>query len=61
MAEVFILAVAVALVKVAGMARVILGPAFWALVALAVLSVLYELIMCRFTVWKTLEQRRRAS
>lgn len=58
MAEIFIVGVAVALVKVAGMAHVTLGPAFWAFAALVVVTLLKDNIMCRFTVWKTLEERR---
>ncbi|MCU0911712.1 MAG: paraquat-inducible protein A [Rhodobacteraceae bacterium] len=58
MAEIFIVGVAVALVKVAGLAKVTLGPAFWALVALVIVTVLKDNFMCRLSVWKTLEERR---
>lgn len=58
MAEVFIVGVAVALVKVAGLAHVSLGPAFWAFVALVVVTVLKDNFMSRVTVWKTLDARR---
>jgi len=58
MAEIFIVGVAVALVKVAGLAQVSLGPAFWALAALVVVTVLKDNFMCRLSVWKTLEERR---
>ncbi|WP_116598791.1 paraquat-inducible protein A [Primorskyibacter marinus] len=58
MAEVFIVGVAVALVKVAGLAHLSIGPAFWAFVALVIVTVLKDNFMCRVTVWKTLEQRR---
>lgn len=58
MAEVFIVGVAVALVKVAGLAHISLGPAFWAFVALVVVTVLKDNFMSRVTVWKTLEARR---
>lgn len=58
MAEIFIVGVAVALVKVAGLAHVTLGPAFWAFAALVLVTVLNDNIMCRLTVWKTLEERR---
>ena len=60
MAEVFIVGVAVALVKVAGLAHVSLGPAFWAFVALVIVTVLKDNFMSRVTVWKTLEARRRS-
>lgn len=58
MAEIFIVGVAVALVKVAGLAKVSLGPAFWALVALVIVTVLKDNFMCRLSIWKTLEERR---
>ncbi|TCS66485.1 paraquat-inducible protein A [Primorskyibacter sedentarius] len=58
MAEVFIVGVAVALVKVAGLAHLAIGPAFWAFVALVIVTVLKDNFMSRVTVWKTLEQRR---
>ncbi|MBE9638378.1 paraquat-inducible protein A [Salipiger mangrovisoli] len=58
MAEVFIVGVAVALVKVAGLAHLSIGPAFWAFVALVLVTVLKDNFMCRVTVWKTLETRR---
>ena len=58
MAEVFIVGVAVALVKVAGMAHIFIGPAFWAFVALVIVTVLKDNFMSRLTLWKTLERRR---
>ncbi|APZ54874.1 paraquat-inducible protein A [Salipiger abyssi] len=61
MAEIFIVGVAVALVKVAGLAHVFIGPAFWAFVALVVVTVLKDNFMSRVTVWKTLEARRNGS
>lgn len=56
MAEIFVLGVAVALVKVAGLATVSLGPAFWAFTALVLITVLQDNTMCRYTIWKTLER-----
>ncbi|WP_245890873.1 paraquat-inducible protein A [Albidovulum aquaemixtae] len=58
MAEIFILGVAVALVKVAGLAKVTLGPAFWAFAALVLVTVLKDSVICKLSVWKTLEERR---
>lgn len=58
MAEVFIVGVAVALIKVAGLAHVTFGPAFWAFAALVLVTILKDNLMCRLTVWKTLEDRR---
>lgn len=57
MAEIFVVGVAVALVKVAGLAKVSLGPAFWALCALVIINALKDNFMCRLSVWKTLEDR----
>ena len=60
MAEIFIVGVSVALVKVAGLAKLSFGPAFWTFVALVLVTVLSDNYMCRLTVWKTLEERRRS-
>jgi len=57
MAEIFIIGVAVALVKVAGLATVTLGPAFWAFVLLVIVTALKDSFMCRVTVWQTLNHR----
>jgi paraquat-inducible protein A len=59
MAEIFIVGVAVALIKVAGLAQLSLGPAFWAFALLVLVTALKDNFMCRLTIWKTLEQRRR--
>jgi paraquat-inducible protein A len=59
MAEIFIVGVAVALVKVAGLAKVSIGPAFWAFVGLLIIVVLSDTVMCRLTVWRTLARRRQ--
>mgnify|MGYP000079266337 CR=1 len=60
MAEIFVVGVAVALVKIGGMAQVHVGPAFWAFVALVVITALKDTFMCRLTVWKTLEERSQS-
>ncbi len=57
MAEIFIIGVAVALVKVSGLARVELGPAFWSFAALLLITVATDSAICRMTVWKTLKTR----
>lgn len=56
MAEIFVVGVAVALVKVAGLASLSLGPAFWAFVALVLVTVLQDNTMCRYTIWKSLDR-----
>lgn len=58
MAEIFILGVVVALVKVGGMASITLGPAFWALAALVLLVVYEGASLCERTIWQTLERAR---
>ncbi|WP_170317746.1 paraquat-inducible protein A [Paroceanicella profunda] len=51
MAEIFVIGVAVALVKISGLASVTLGPAFWIFVLLAVLVTLEDISMCRRSIW----------
>lgn len=60
MAEIFIIGVVVALVKVAGLASITLGPAFWALCALVLLVVLEGTSLCEWSVWRRLERTRRS-
>jgi paraquat-inducible protein A len=57
MAEVFIVGVAVALVKVGGLATLTIGPAFWAFAALVIITVLKDHFMSSLIIWKTLEAR----
>ena len=56
MAEIFVIGCAVALVKLADLARVDLGPAFWMFVILVVLIVVQDTFMCRWSVWKSLDR-----
>lgn len=58
MAEVFVVGVVVALVKMAGMASIALGPAFWALAGLVLLVVFESASLCEWSVWRTLETSR---
>jgi paraquat-inducible protein A len=58
MAEVFIIGVAVSLVKIGGIAHVSLGPAFWAFVALVIVVALQDTFMCKWTIWNSLETSR---
>ncbi|MFZ3584240.1 paraquat-inducible protein A [Loktanella sp. DJP18] len=60
MAEIFMVGVTVALVKVAGLATVTVGPAFWAFVALVIITVLNDQIMNRYAIWKALDDGFRA-
>ncbi|WP_348520785.1 paraquat-inducible protein A [Algicella marina] len=54
MAEIFIIGVAVALVKVTGLAEVTPGPAFWAFSALVIVIVLKDTAMCKWSIWTAL-------
>ncbi len=56
MAEIFIIGCAVALTKVADLARVEFGPAFWMFAGLVVVIVLKDGLMDRWTIWKALER-----
>ncbi|WP_108482561.1 paraquat-inducible protein A [Oceaniglobus ichthyenteri] len=60
MAEIFVIGVAVALVKVSDLARVDFGPAFWMFAALVVVSMFQDGYMCRWSIWKSLDQGDRA-
>lgn len=55
MAEIFVIGTAVALVKVGGLARISLGPAFWAFCALIVVVALGNLFMSSTTIWDAIE------
>jgi len=59
MAEIFALGCAVALVKVADLATVSFGPAFWMFGVLVVLVIAQDGFMCRWTVWYSLEHPKR--
>lgn len=56
MAEIFAIGCAVALVKIADLAEVHLGPAFWMFSGLVILLVVQDTFMCRYSVWKSLER-----
>ena len=60
MAEVFVVGVVVALVKIAGMASVSLGPAFWAMVLLVALTIYEGTSLSEWTIWRALERARAA-
>ena len=59
MAEIFIVGVTVALIKVAGMAVVTIGPAFWAFAGVVVITVLKDQLICRYSIWEALDQATR--
>lgn len=60
MAEVFIIGVIVALVKIIGMATVTLGPAFWAMSALLLVVVIEGLSLDEWSIWQMLEPTEAA-
>lgn len=59
MAEIFALGCAVALVKVADLATVSFGPAFWMFGVLVVLVIVQDGYMCKWSVWNSLEHPKR--
>jgi paraquat-inducible protein A len=60
MAEIFALGCAVALVKVADLATVSFGPAFWMFGVLVVLVIAQDGFMCKWSVWNSLEHPRKS-
>lgn len=54
MAEIFMVGVVVALVKLVDLAEIGIGPAFWMFGALVVLSTYKEMLMSRHTLWTAL-------
>ncbi len=59
MAEIFVLGCAVALIKVADLADIAFGPAFWMFAALVVLVIAQDSFMCRWSVWNSLRHPRK--
>ena len=59
MAEIFIVGVTVALIKVAGLAAVTIGPAFWAFAGVVVVTVLKDQLISRYAIWETLDKAAR--
>ena len=55
MAEIFAIGCAVSLVKIADLAQVSLGPAFWMFAALVVVTVVQDRLVCRWSVWRSIE------
>lgn len=51
MAEIFVIGVAVALVKITGLASVTLGPAFWSFILLAVVALMEDAALCQRSIW----------
>ncbi len=55
MAEIFIVGTSVALVKVAGLATISFGPAFWAFTVLVILTFFQDTLICRYSIWRMLD------
>jgi paraquat-inducible protein A len=58
MTEVFIVGVAVSMVKIGGIASISFGPAFWAFTFLVVVTVVKDSLICEWSLWTALEQSR---
>lgn len=58
MGEIFMVGVTVALIKVAGLATVTIGPAFWAFAALVVITALKDQLICRYSIWEALDKAK---
>ncbi|SOB92004.1 paraquat-inducible protein A [Rhodobacter sp. JA431] len=58
MAEIFVVGAVVALVKLAGLATVTLGPAFWAFGLLVVVVTVKDNLICDWTLWQALDTPR---
>jgi paraquat-inducible protein A len=56
MAEIFALGLAVSLVKIADLAQIHFGPAFWMFSGLVIVSVVQDNMMCRWSVWNAIEK-----
>ena len=57
MAEIFMIGVAVSLVKMVDMAKIEFGPAFWAFGCLVVLVTAMDALMCERTIWRLLARK----
>lgn len=60
MAEVFTVGVVVALVKIGGMAKVGLGPAFWELIFIVLIVALEMSSLSEKTIWRIIDQKSRS-
>jgi paraquat-inducible protein A len=60
MAEIFAIGCAVALIKVADLANVGFGPAFWMFGILVVLIIAQDSFMCKWSVWHRLEHPKKS-
>lgn len=61
MAEIFVIGTSVAMVKVAGLANISFGPAFWAFCALIVVSAASHVFTSATTIWDAIEDGGRGT
>ncbi|MEM7489084.1 MAG: paraquat-inducible protein A [Pseudomonadota bacterium] len=59
MAEIFMVGVAVALVKLADLATLEMGPAFWSFAAIVVITTLKDTQMSKYSIWQALDDAKR--
>ncbi|MEM1149957.1 MAG: paraquat-inducible protein A [Pseudomonadota bacterium] len=59
MTEIFAIGCAVALVKVAGLARLEFGIAFWMFIALSIIVLFVDRSICSWSIWTAIEADRR--
>ncbi|MFO6465897.1 paraquat-inducible protein A [Jannaschia sp. KMU-145] len=60
MAEIFMVGVAVALVKLADLATLSMGPAFWSFAAIVVITAVQDTQMSKHSIWSALDDARNA-
>ena len=60
MAEIFMVGVAVALVKLADLATLSTGPAFWSFGAIVLITALQDTQMSKHSLWTELDTAQRA-
>ena len=60
MAEIFMIGVAVALVKLADLATLSMGPAFWSFAAIVVITAFQDTQMSKHSIWTALDTAHKA-
>jgi len=58
MAEIFMIGVGVAMVKIASIASITMGPAMWALGGAVAVLAFENMSLCRETVWRAIDEGR---
>lgn len=58
MTEIFAIGCAVALVKVASLATIGFGPAFWMFTVLVIIILFNDMYVCNWSIWKSLETNK---